>query len=202
MALWATVLVMLLLMAGCAGERRRHVDGPVLAPRGGGTIGVPWESQFSSQSAVRFRDEVAVAAQLGWDEQGRVTGGIDVQTRQAYANVTKALETGGATLRDVVDETIFVTDMKAALNTVPAIRREIYGGNPIVASTMIEVKRLTDPNALIAIKVTAKLDVPLPRRGSGDGPSGGGRSHGGRRRGTGGGMGGWWGGGTGGGGPY
>lgn len=197
------VWVALLLIVGCAGEERRPPSGAVVVPRGGGSIGVPWEAQFSSKSAVRFRDEIAVAAQLGWDEHGRVAGAIDAQTHQAYANVIKALETGGGTLRDVVDETIFVTDMTAALTMVPAIRRALYGSNPIVASTMVEVKRLSDPNAQIAIKVTAKLDIPLPRGGGPqEGPPGGGR---GRGRGMGGGMGGGGmggGGGRGGGGPF
>lgn len=186
----AIVVVVLLLMLGCAGEEHRPERGRVVVPRGGGTIGVPWESQFPSKSAVRFRDEVTVAAQLGWDEQGRIAEGLDAQTRQAYANVVKALETGGATLQDVVDETIFVTDMTAALSTVPAVRLGVYGGNPTVASTMIEVKRLSDPNARIAIKVIAKLNVSLPREGPLDGPSRGGRSRGGPGRSKGGGMGG------------
>jgi enamine deaminase RidA (YjgF/YER057c/UK114 family) len=181
------------LLAGCAGEEHRAEPARMPVPRGGGSIGVPWESQFVTKSAVRFRDEVTVAAQLGWDENGQVSGAsLDAQARQAYANVAKALETGGATSQDVVEETIYVNDMAAAIAALPAVRRSVYGENPTVATTIVEVKRLSDVKAQIAVKVVAKLDIPVPRTGSREGSSGGG---GGGRRGGRRGMGGGYGGG-------
>ena len=83
MAFYTIVLVALFSIVGCAGEERRPSSGPVVVPPGGASIGVPWETQFPTKSAVRFRDEIVVAALLGWDEQGRITGPIDTQTHQA-----------------------------------------------------------------------------------------------------------------------
>ena len=193
MSLRAIVLFLLLVALGCAADEHHSDGGRAVVPRGGGLIGTPWESQFSTKSAVRFRDEVTVAAQLGWDEHGHLGNEtLEAQARQAYANVAKALETGGATLQDVVEETIFVTDIAAAMATLPSVRRAVYGDNATVASTLVEVKRLSDPKGQIAIKVIAKLDIPTPRGGSRESSSGGGsgRGRGGRSRGMGSGMGG------------
>jgi enamine deaminase RidA (YjgF/YER057c/UK114 family) len=40
--------------------------------------------------------------------------GMEVQMRQAYANVQKVLTQYGATMANVVDEVLFVTNMEAA----------------------------------------------------------------------------------------
>jgi 2-iminobutanoate/2-iminopropanoate deaminase len=136
--------------------------------------------------SVQARDMIVVAAQLGWDEQGIVKGDtVEVQMRQAYANIGKLLESHGATISDVIEETVFVTDMKAALAVAQKIRGDVFGDGATVASSIIEVGRLADPKALVAIRATAKLDTPMSRSRRGD--SSDSRPRGGRSRGMGGG---------------
>jgi enamine deaminase RidA (YjgF/YER057c/UK114 family) len=168
----------------------------------GASLGIPWEKDFVTMASVQVRDTIYVAAQLSWDERGAVMGDtLEAQLRQAYANVTKLLERHSAKLSDVVEETVYVLDLKAALPAAQKVRREVFGEDPLVASSLVEVRRLADPKALVAIRATAKLDLPHgPSRGGEDGDQRRGQ-RGGRGRGMGG-RGGMGGGGYGGPSPY
>ena len=177
--------LLLLLVAGCDGPQRRLDDAvrPTMMPpqKVGSSLNIPWEKEFRTMASVQARDTIVVAAQLGWDEQGVVKGEtVEAQMRQAYLNIGKLLEYHGAALSDVVEETVFVTDMKVALSVAQKVRRDVFGEGATVASSIIEVNRLADPKALVAIKATAKLDAPMIRSqpGSSDGRSRGGRSRG------------------------
>jgi 2-iminobutanoate/2-iminopropanoate deaminase len=183
--------LILLLAAGCASPGRTSDNAAprptmMLPQKVGSSLHIPWEKEFQTMASVQTRDTIVVAAQLGWDEQGVVKGEtVEVQMRQAYVNIGKLLDEHGAKLSDVVEETVFVTDMKAALNVAQKIRREVFGEGATVASSIIEVSRLADPKALVAIKATARLDTPLIRSPRGD--SSGSRPRAGRSRGMGGG---------------
>jgi enamine deaminase RidA (YjgF/YER057c/UK114 family) len=148
----------------------------------GSSLNIPWEKEFQTMASVQARDTIVVAAQLGWDEQGVVKGEtVETQMQLAYLNIGKLLDEHGAKLSDVVEETVFVTDMKAALNVAQKVRRDVFGEGATVASSIVEVNRLGDPKALVAIKATAKLDTPMtgsPRANSSDGRSRAGRSRG------------------------
>jgi 2-iminobutanoate/2-iminopropanoate deaminase len=50
------------------------------------------------------------------DDKGNIVGlgNMEVQMRQAYANIEKVLAQYGATMENIVDEVLFVTDMDAA----------------------------------------------------------------------------------------
>jgi enamine deaminase RidA (YjgF/YER057c/UK114 family) len=50
-----------------------------------------------------------------------------VQMRQPYANVQKVLAQYGATMANIVDEVLFVTDMEAAFAATPRCRH-LRGG--------------------------------------------------------------------------
>ena len=185
------VSALFLLLAGCAGPQDRHDNPPprptMMPPQKvGASLGIPWEKEFKTMASVQARDMIAVAAQLGWDEQGIVKGEtVEVQMRQAYVNIGKLLDYHGATIGDVIEEIVFVTDMKAALAVAQKVRHEVFGDGATVASSIVEVGRLTDPKALVAIRATAKLDPPTSRSRQGD--SSDGRPRGGRSRGMGGG---------------
>jgi enamine deaminase RidA (YjgF/YER057c/UK114 family) len=91
--------------------------------------------------------------------------------RQAYVNVGKALAEFGLTMKDVVEEQIFVTDMRAALAVAAKVRRSVYNPTPATATSVVQVGGgLALPQALIGIKVTAKLAVSTqPQRGGSQG---------------------------------
>ncbi|GJL57060.1 MAG: hypothetical protein NPIRA02_41920 [Nitrospirales bacterium] len=147
------------------------------------SLGYAWEKEFGYAQGVRAKDTIYVAGQFSLDRDGKIMGKADMETqlRQAYANVTKVLRQYNATMQNVVDEVIFVTNMEAALTVMPLIRKEVFGQELQVTSTLVQVSRLPFPDALVEIKVTAELQF-LPRlRGGGSEDKQPNRKGGGRR---------------------
>ena len=93
------------------------------------------------------------------DSEGRITdhSNMEPQMAQSYANIKTLLERYGATMTNIVEEVLYVTDMDAAFAVAGSVRAEAYGGKPEVASTIIVTPRLAFPNQLIEIKVIAQL---------------------------------------------
>src|SRR5207237_9751622 len=62
----------------------------------------------------RVGNTVYVAGQLALDKDGKLVGPNDIaaQTRRVLENMRRILEAGGASLRDVVKITVFVTDIR------------------------------------------------------------------------------------------
>ena len=79
------------------------------------------------------------------------------QMAQSYANIAKVLAGYGLTMENIVEEVLYVTDMDAAFAVAGEVRRQAYGGRPVVASTILVTPRLAFPDQLIEIKVTAKI---------------------------------------------
>jgi 2-iminobutanoate/2-iminopropanoate deaminase len=86
---------------------------------------------------------------------------MEVQMRQAYTNIQKVLAQYGATMDNVVDEVLFVTDMDTAFAAAVKCRREVFSGTPVVASTIVQIQRLAFPDLLIEIRCIAKLKSSL-----------------------------------------
>ena len=83
---------------------------------------------------------------------------LEAQMRQTYRNAKKILGEFGATLDDVVEEVIYVTDMDKAFAAAGPVRKEAYGSKrPAVASTILVTPRLALPAQLIEIKFIAKV---------------------------------------------
>lgn len=135
-------------------------------------FGMPWEDRYGYYQAVRVDDTIYVSGQLSHDEQGNVVGpapldddgkirdhsNMGIQMRQTYANAKKILGQFGATLADVVEEVLYVTDMDKAMEVAGSVRKEAYESDrPEVASTIFVTPRLAFPTQLIEIKFTAKL---------------------------------------------
>ena len=116
-------------------------------------------------------DTIYVSGQLSHDEQGNLVGAapldadrkiadhgnMGVQMAQSYANLRTVLAEFGASLDNVVEEVLYVTDMEAAFAVAGEVRREAYGGTPVVASTILVTPRLAFPEQLIEIKAIAKI---------------------------------------------
>jgi len=64
----------------------------------------------------------------------------------------------GATMDNVVDEILFVTDMDIAFAAAVKCRREVFSGTPIVASTIVQIQRLAFPDLMVEIRCVAKLE--------------------------------------------
>ena len=110
--------------------------------------------------AVQVGDVIYLSGQVGVDEQGDAPDSLVAQTSLAYEHVKAVLAEFGATLHNVVEETVFVTDMAqtmAQVQEVFAARAAAYGGRPDVTQTLVAVSALVDPAFKIEIKCTAHL---------------------------------------------
>jgi enamine deaminase RidA (YjgF/YER057c/UK114 family) len=75
--------------------------------------------------------------------------------RRVYKVIEKSLEPYGATLQNVVKETIYTTDIEA-MKKHNGIRKEIYKGD-YPSSTWLQVSRLFMHEARLEIEVVAHL---------------------------------------------
>ena len=93
------------------------------------------------------------AGQLALDKDSNLVGPNDIraQTRRVLENVRRVLESGGASLRDVVKVTVFVTDIGY---------REGYGEvhQEFFAASWCKWPCLAIPGALIEIEAVAAID--------------------------------------------
>ncbi|KFC75313.1 putative translation initiation inhibitor, yjgF family [Bosea sp. LC85] len=116
----------------------------------------PYEPYLLSQ-AIKVGSLLFVSGQAGYDDEGKVVeGGFLAQGEQAFSNLQRALEAGGASLKDVVKVTIFVTDMQAQFKDVVELRRKFWSA-PYPADTIAEVKGLYDPRVMIEIEAIAAV---------------------------------------------
>jgi 2-iminobutanoate/2-iminopropanoate deaminase len=82
---------------------------------------------------------------------------MEAQMRQAYTNIHKVLAHYGATMDNIVDETLLVTDMNCVFAVAVKCRNEVFFGITVVASTIVEIQRLAFPDLMIEIKCAAKI---------------------------------------------
>jgi 2-iminobutanoate/2-iminopropanoate deaminase len=118
----------------------------------------PAAPQLGISQAVRVGNVVYVAGTPGCHDDFSLPPDMADQMRLAYQTIARILDTVGATLADVVDQTVFVTDIDAAF-AVGHVRLEAYGaaGDSLPASAMVEVARLAHPDMKVEIKAIAVL---------------------------------------------
>jgi len=93
------------------------------------------------------------------DPAGRAIGhDIEAQCRAVFENVRLVLEDAGATWNDIVDVTVFLTDMQRDFAVYNRLYAEYFAGpgKPNPTRTTIEVGALPTPIA-IELKVVAYL---------------------------------------------
>lgn len=117
---------------------------------------------FLLSQGIRFGDLLFISGQAGAADDGQIVpGGFLAQGEQAFANLRRALEAGGSSLKDVIKVTIFVTDMGHFADVV-ALRRRFFSA-PYPADTIAEIKALYDPAAMIEIEAIAAVRQPEGR---------------------------------------
>ena len=123
------------------------------------SLGMPWEKEYGYAQAVQVRDTIYVSGQVSHDDKANIVGpgNMEVQMRQAYANVEKVLAEYKATMDNVVDEVLFVTDMDADFADAVKCRQEVFSVTPVVASTIFKIQRLAFPELLIEIRCVARV---------------------------------------------
>jgi 2-iminobutanoate/2-iminopropanoate deaminase len=116
-----------------------------------------YEPYLLSQG-IRMGNVLYISGQAGYDNEGRiVAGGFRAQGEQAFANLRRALEAGGSSLKNVAKVTIFVTDM-SHFKEVVELRRK-YFAEPYPADTIVEIKALYTPEAMIEIEAIAAVST-------------------------------------------
>src|SRR5688572_12647414 len=81
---------------------------------------------FLLSQGIKFGNLLFISGQAGAGDDGKiVNGGFRAQGEQAFANLRRALEAGGSSLRDVIKVTIFVTDM-SNFEQVVELRRKFF----------------------------------------------------------------------------
>jgi len=123
------------------------------------SLGMPWEKEYGYSQAVKVENTIYVSGQVGHDDKGNIQGqrNMEIQMRQAYANIKKVLAQYGATMDNVVDEVLFVTDMDAAFSARIKCKQEVFSGNPVLASTIVQIQRLAFPELLVEIRCICKV---------------------------------------------
>lgn len=134
--------------------------------------GVSWEEGYGYPQARKVGNEIYISGQFNHDEEGNLVApaplnsegkpsdfsSIGEQMRASYDNIAKLLALYGATLNDVVEETLYVLDMDAAFAVVGDVRKAAYRTErPQCASNIIGVSRLAQRSQLIEIVCKAVI---------------------------------------------
>jgi len=123
------------------------------------SLNMPWEKEYGYSQAVKVGDTIYLSGQVSHDDKGNVLGegNMEVQMRAAYANIEKVLAQYGATMDNVVDEMLFVTDMDAAFAARVKMKQEVFSGSPVLGSTIVQIQRLAFPQLMIEIRCIARV---------------------------------------------
>jgi enamine deaminase RidA (YjgF/YER057c/UK114 family) len=118
------------------------------------STGGPWEAKIGYSRAVRVGSSVQVSGTTAMTPSG-LGGKADpyAQTIQMFKTIENALKQAGASLADVVRTRIYMANIDL-WQEVGRAHGEIFG-NIRPATTMVEVKRLIDPDMLVEIEADA-----------------------------------------------
>ncbi len=119
------------------------------------STGTPWETVVAYSRAVRIGQQVFVSGTTASNSDGTTVAVGDPyqQTVFILRKIESALAEVGATLADVARTRMFVTDI-SRWEEIGRAHGEVFAGiNP--AATMVEVRRLVNPDHLVEIEVDA-----------------------------------------------
>jgi len=122
------------------------------------STGGPWEAKIGYSRAVRVGQSVHVSGSTAMTPSGLVGKGDPyAQTIQTFKTIEAALTQAGATLKHVVRTRIYMANIDQ-WQEVGRAHGEIFGEiRP--ATTMVEVKRLIDPDMLVEIEAEAIISA-------------------------------------------
>ena len=117
------------------------------------------QAMLGYSQAVRVGDSVYVSGTVGLGAAMMIPESLEDQMVLAYRNVAETLAHFGATMNNVVEQVVYVTDMAAASAAALGARNAAFPPGNLPASTMVEVSALALPQLKVEIRVTARLDI-------------------------------------------
>ena len=118
-----------------------------------------WQKSRSFSTAVITEGGkvIWIAGQTGQkDHDGKsLAGDFDSQMRQTFRNIEATLKEAGASLKDIVTMTVFLTDSRYTTR-MTEIRTEIFGQD-FPASAAITVTGFADPSMLLEVQGIAVI---------------------------------------------
>lgn len=144
-----------------------------------GYLNPPWTEHYGYAQVDHLDDRLQVIGLMSHDTAGNLVGpapvdaegvptdlsNMAVQLRTAYANANRLLTMLGASLDDVIEETLFVVDLAAVANVAADVRQQAYGNPwPPCRSRLVSTHRLLFSEQLVEIGLTAKVAVDPSRR--------------------------------------
>ncbi len=100
---------------------------------------------------------ICLGGQIGWNAEGHFAEGLPAQVEQALSNIVCVLTEATAAPTDIVRLVWYVTDMasyRSNLKPIGDAYRRVLGRH-FPAMSVVEVKSLVEPDALIEIEATA-----------------------------------------------
>jgi 2-iminobutanoate/2-iminopropanoate deaminase len=127
--------------------RKIIVNPPTVAP--------PLYGYYSNSVKVTAGPLLFITGLLGLDVQGRLIGADNAaaQTEQIFVNLKAILAASGATLEDVVQATVYLTDIEDMTAIRPVRARHFPKDGP--ASVLVAVSGLAFENAKIEMDAIA-----------------------------------------------
>ncbi len=117
------------------------------------STGSKWEPIVGYSRAVRTGNVITVTGTVGIQADGTYPAGIAAQARRALQIIAAAIEALGGRLTDVVRTRMFVSDI-SQWEALGRVHGEVFGDiRP--ATTMVEVAKLIDKEALVEIEADA-----------------------------------------------
>lgn len=115
--------------------------------------GSKWEPKMGYSRAVRAGNTIAVTGSVGVNADGTYTPDVGAQARRSLAIIQAAIEALGGRIEHVIRTRMYVTDV-SQWEQVAAVHGEVFAAiRP--ATTIVEVARLIDGEALIEIEADA-----------------------------------------------
>jgi len=127
-------------------------------PEGLGKRIIDGKLLYSHVVTVRGGTRVILSGQVPRDEKGAVVAPGDMrgQIVATLEAIKKGLAAAGATFKDVVRSTTYVTDMQEYFKHVAA--RMPYFGDEPPTSTTVQVSALAGPDLMVEIEVEAVIE--------------------------------------------
>jgi enamine deaminase RidA (YjgF/YER057c/UK114 family) len=117
------------------------------------STGSAWEPKLGYSRTVRKGNVICVTGTVGINADKTYTPDVGAQARRSLAVVRGAIEALGGKISDVVRTRMYVTDI-SQWEKVAVVHGEVFGEiRP--ATTIVEVARLIDEDALIEIEADA-----------------------------------------------